>query len=180
MTPTSRHSSTSPASSLEVGESTAELAAKYPGGELGPTLDPVPFPTSRRRHRHDLYIRQDKFRGLRRRRPGELADLMAVTQRPIAAAALEDKATKAAWKTIPNWTMVTTEDLEYPRRLHALHGRAGESHTIEVDASTPSPSPSPCRRRPDRRGRPRDRRLTARRMPPRWTSFERDPVAPGG
>ena len=29
---------------LEVGESTAELAAKFPGGELGPALDSVPFP----------------------------------------------------------------------------------------------------------------------------------------
>ena len=30
---------------LDVGESTAELAAKFPGGELGPALDPVPFPS---------------------------------------------------------------------------------------------------------------------------------------
>ena len=30
---------------LEVGESTAELAAKFPGGELGPALDSVPFPS---------------------------------------------------------------------------------------------------------------------------------------
>ena len=37
---------------LDVGESTAELAAKFPGGELGPALDPVPVPARRRRDRH--------------------------------------------------------------------------------------------------------------------------------
>lgn len=30
----------------EVGESTAELAAKYPGAELGAALEQVPFPTA--------------------------------------------------------------------------------------------------------------------------------------
>ena len=36
---------------LEVGESAGELAAKFPGGELGTVLDPKPFPSRRRGHR---------------------------------------------------------------------------------------------------------------------------------
>ena len=47
---------------LEVGESTAELAAKYPGGELGPALDSVPFARAGGEPGMDLYIRQDRFR----------------------------------------------------------------------------------------------------------------------
>src|ERR671915_916703 len=46
---------------LEVGESTAELAAKFPGGELGPALESVPFPLAGDETGMDLYIRRDRF-----------------------------------------------------------------------------------------------------------------------
>ena len=61
--------------------------------------------------------------------------LMAATQRPIAASALEDIATRAAWKTIPSWTMVTTQDLAIPpESMRYMAERAG-STTVEIDAS---------------------------------------------
>ncbi len=121
---------------LEVGESTAELAAKFPGGELGPALDPVPFPLEGGEAGTDLYIRQDKFREVFAADVApEVADLMAATQRPIAASALEDTATKAAWKTIPSWTLVTTQDLAIPAEsMRFMAARAG-SKTVEIDAS---------------------------------------------
>ena len=60
---------------------------------------------------------------------------MAATQRPIAATALEDTATKAAWKTIPSWTLVTTQDLAIPAEsMRFMAARAG-STTVEIDAS---------------------------------------------
>jgi pimeloyl-ACP methyl ester carboxylesterase len=121
---------------LEVGESTAELAAKYPGGELGPALDSVPFPRAGGEPGMDLYIRQDRFREVFAADvPAEVAELMAATQRPIAASALEDAATKAAWKSIPSWTLVTTQDLAIPAdSMRFMAERAG-STTVEVDAS---------------------------------------------
>ena len=121
---------------LEVGESTAELAAKFPGGELGPTLNPVPFPTADGDTGTDLYIQQDKFREVFAADVApDIAELMAATQRPIAASALEDIATRAAWKTIPSWTMVTTQDLAIPPdSMRYMAQRAG-STTVEIDAS---------------------------------------------
>ena len=121
---------------LEVGESTAELAAKFPGGELGPALDPVPFPLAGGETGTDLYIQQDRFREVFAADVApEVAELMAATQRPIAASALEDIATKAAWKTIPSWTMVTTQDLAIPAdSMRFMAARAG-STTVEIDAS---------------------------------------------
>jgi pimeloyl-ACP methyl ester carboxylesterase len=95
---------------LEPGESTAELAAKFPGGELGPALDPVPLPINGGEPGVDLYIKQDKFREVFAADvPSEVAELMAATQRPIAASALEDRATTAAWKNIPSWTCVNSD-----------------------------------------------------------------------
>ena len=60
---------------------------------------------------------------------------MAATQRPIAASALEDIATKAAWTAIPSWTMVTLADLAIPPdSMRFMAERAG-STTVEIDAS---------------------------------------------
>jgi pimeloyl-ACP methyl ester carboxylesterase len=122
--------------SPDVGESTAELAAKFPGGELGPALDSVPFPLAAGGTDMDLYIQQGRFREVFAADVApEDADLMAATQRPIAASALEDTATKAAWKTIPSWTLVTTRDLNIPAdSMRFMADRAG-STTEEIDAS---------------------------------------------
>jgi pimeloyl-ACP methyl ester carboxylesterase len=121
---------------LEVGESTGELAAKFPGGELGPALESVPFPLADGHTGMDLYIQQDRFREVFAADVAPaVAELMAATQRPIAASALEDIATKAAWKTIPSWTLVTTQDLAIPAdSMRFMAARAG-STTVEIDAS---------------------------------------------
>jgi pimeloyl-ACP methyl ester carboxylesterase len=121
---------------LEVGEGTAELADKFPGGKLGAALDRVPFPRADGETGEDLYIRQAQFREVFAADvEPEVAELMAATQRPIAASALQDKATKAAWKTIPSWTLVTTQDLAIPAEsMRFMAARAG-STTVEIDAS---------------------------------------------
>ena len=121
---------------LQIGESTEELAARFPGGKLGPALESVPFPLAGGDSGVDLYIRQDQFREVFAADVApEVARLMAATQRPIAASALKDKATRAAWKTIPSWTLVTTQDLAIPAdSMRFMAARAG-STTIEIDAS---------------------------------------------
>ncbi|MGE3813560.1 MAG: alpha/beta hydrolase, partial [Candidatus Nanopelagicales bacterium] len=116
---------------LEEGESTAELAARFPGGELGPALHPVPFATADGGTATDLYIRQDTFQEVFAADvAAEVASLMAVTQRPIVADALEDKATRAAWKTIPSWTMVTLQDLAVPADSMRFMAERATSRTV--------------------------------------------------
>lgn len=120
---------------LEPGESTAELAGKYPGGELGPALNPVPFDTSDSTGT-DLYIHQDRFRAVFAADVAEpRARLMAATQRPIAASALEDTATAAAWISIPSWSLITTQDLAIPAESMRFMARRANSTTVEVEAS---------------------------------------------
>ena len=84
----------------------------------------------------DLYIRQDEFRRVFAADVApEVASLMAVTQRPIVADALEGKGTRTAWKRIPSWTLVTLQDLAIPPdSMRFMAERAG-SHTVEIDAS---------------------------------------------
>ena len=67
---------------LEPGESTSELAGKFPAGELGTALVPVPLPAAADSG-EDLYIEQSKFRAVFAADvPEEAAALMAATQRP--------------------------------------------------------------------------------------------------
>ncbi|WP_378148340.1 alpha/beta fold hydrolase [Cnuibacter sp. UC19_7] len=120
---------------LEPGESTGELAAKFPGGVLGTALSPAAF-TFGGFSGDDLYIEQDRFNEIFASDvPASTAALLAATQRPIAASALADTATKAGWKTIPSWAMITLRDLAIPAdSMRFMAERAG-SRSVEIDAS---------------------------------------------
>jgi pimeloyl-ACP methyl ester carboxylesterase len=63
------------------------------------------------------------------------AAVMAATQRPVATAALEEKAAEAAWKTIPSWALIATADKNIPPAAERWMARRAGSHTTEVDAS---------------------------------------------
>jgi pimeloyl-ACP methyl ester carboxylesterase len=121
---------------LEEGESTGELAGRFPGNELGAALRPVPVRGADGGTVDDLYIRQERFRAVFAADvPEEIAAQMAVTQRPVVADALEAKATKAAWRTIPSWNLVTVQDLAVPAQAQRFMGERAEAHSVEVDAS---------------------------------------------
>ena len=135
---------TDPASLRPGGESTGGLAARFPGGELGPALQEVPVTTADGGTVTDLSIRQDRFREVFAADvPREVAALTAATQRPVVADALEEEATRTAWRTIPSWALVTTQDLAIPAdslRFMAEHAR---SRTAEVEASHAVPVSRP-------------------------------------
>ncbi|MDZ4267881.1 MAG: alpha/beta hydrolase [Mycobacterium sp.] len=121
---------------LEPGESTSQLAGKFPGAELGPALNTVPFPLPNGSSGNDLYIKQDEFRRVFAADVApEITELLAATQRPITEAALNEPATQAAWKSIPSWNMVTTEDLAIPADSMRFMGERANSQTVEIEAS---------------------------------------------
>ncbi|WP_030741623.1 alpha/beta fold hydrolase [Streptomyces sp. NRRL S-31] len=118
------------------GESALELTGKYPGSTLPDVLDPVTYQQADGTTATDLYIRQDKFHHqFAADVPAGQAALMAAEQRPIAQAALEEKATTAAWKTKPSWDIVTTKDLNIPVAVQRYMAKRAHAHTTEVAAS---------------------------------------------
>ncbi|MDH3039357.1 alpha/beta hydrolase, partial [Streptomyces sp. TRM75561] len=120
----------------DIGESTSALAAKFPGGKLGEALHTVPVPLPDGGTANDLYIQQDKFRAVFAADvPKATTTLMAATQRPITSAALDDTATQAAWKTIPSWSLITTQDLAIPADSMRFMSKRAHSHTTEINAS---------------------------------------------
>jgi hypothetical protein len=102
--------------------------------ELGGALEPHPLPGGR--EISDLYLRPELCREVFAADfDPTTAAQMAATQRPIVASALEDGATKAAWQTIPSWSLVTMQDLAIAARsMRFMSERAGSS-TVEIEAS---------------------------------------------
>ncbi|WBP86262.1 alpha/beta fold hydrolase [Kitasatospora cathayae] len=118
------------------GESALQLTNQFPGSTLPGTLDPVPFTNADGSTGTDLYIQQDKFRAqFAADVPADRAALAAASQRPIAQAALTEKATTAAWQTVPSWDIVTTEDLNIPAAAQRFMAERAHAHTTEVAAS---------------------------------------------
>jgi len=121
---------------LEQGESTGQLAGKFPGAQLGEALAPVPVTIPGAGEGTDLYIKQEEFqRVFAADVPRDVADLMAATQRPITSAALGEPAVGTAWKTIPSWNLVTTGDLAIPAESMRWMGERAGSRNVEIDAS---------------------------------------------
>ncbi|MEW2425618.1 alpha/beta fold hydrolase [Streptomyces nigra] len=120
----------------EKGESAVDLSGKFPGSTLGDALRPVPFTHPDGSRGTDLYIRDDTFRHqFAADVPRNRTDLMAVTQRPVTQAALAEGAAEPAWKTIPSWVLVATQDLNIPPKAQQFMAERAGAHISSVRAS---------------------------------------------
>lgn len=120
---------------LESGESPGAAASMVPGGSLGETLSQVPLPGGGA----DLYITQDKYHAqFCADLPAEEARLLAVTQRPIAEAALSEELTgKPLWKSVPSWFVFGDQDRNIPSGAHRIMAdRAGALRTVEIPGAS--------------------------------------------
>jgi len=119
----------------EAGETAAELSARFPGSTLGDTLaPPIALPSGG----SDLYIQQDKFGAqFAADVPEEQTKLMAVTQRPITVAALNEPSGEPAWKMIPSWFIFGDRDKNIPLKAHSFMAeRAGSKETVVVKGAS--------------------------------------------
>ena len=121
---------------LDVGEDAASLTGRYEGGTLGETLAAFDLPDGAK----DLYIVQAAYRGqFAADVPEQEAARMAVTQRPVLEAALNEAVTAAAWKRIPSWFLFGELDKNIPVALHRFMAeRAGSRRTVELKGGSHS------------------------------------------
>jgi pimeloyl-ACP methyl ester carboxylesterase len=113
------------------GESAFELSLRFPGSTLGDAVQPIP--------RHDggvdLVIAKDKFHAqFCADVPADEATLMAVTQRPVAQAALEEQSgPRPLWKSVPSYFFIGAQDRNIPAELQrSLAQRADARRVAEV------------------------------------------------
>ena len=102
----------------DVGESQQQLLEKFEGSLVGPSIRPVAFTNPDGSEGTDLYLAQEAFRdAFAADVDPDTAAVMAATQRPYAAAAFAaTPSDPPAWKTLPCWYLLGTEDKAIPRR----------------------------------------------------------------
>ncbi|MFD3514781.1 alpha/beta fold hydrolase [Streptomyces sp. NPDC058657] len=120
----------------DAGESSLGLTNKFPGSTLGQAIESVNYTLPGGVQGADVYIKQAKFHDqFAADVPAAKARLMAAGQRPIAAAALEEKSAEPAWKTIPTWSLITTEDRNIPVAAQRYMSARAAARTTTVAAS---------------------------------------------
>jgi len=121
---------------LDEGESALDITSRFPDNQLLPALRPATFPGADSDLGVELYLdRQAYPRLFAAGLPCRQATVAAAVQRPITAAAFEEKALVAAWKRTPSWYTVATADQLIPLQAQRFMARRAGAHTIEIEAS---------------------------------------------
>ena len=119
------------------GESQQQLLERFEGSLVGPSIRPVPFTGPDGTEGADLYLDREAFRDtFAADVDPETAAVMAAAQRPYAAAAFAGTPSGAlAWKTLPCWYLLGTEDKAIPPSLQRFMAERANATIVEVPAS---------------------------------------------
>jgi pimeloyl-ACP methyl ester carboxylesterase len=119
------------------GESQQELLERFEGSLVGPSIRPVPFTGPDGSEGADLYLDPEAFReAFAADVDAERAAVMAAAQRPYAAAAFAAAPSgPLAWKTLPCWYLLGTEDKAIPPALQRFMAERANATIVEVPAS---------------------------------------------
>jgi pimeloyl-ACP methyl ester carboxylesterase len=115
----------------DAGETANGLVVKFPGSLVPSSIAPVPLPGGGA----DVYIQPDKFRAVFAEdvQPRDVA-LMAATQRPIAAAAGDERMGDPAWRKLPSYVIYGGADNNIPPALIGwMAERAHARKTVRLD-----------------------------------------------
>lgn len=121
---------------LDEGESIEQLLGLNEGSLVLPSLRQVPFTNPDGSEGADLYLDQEAFPAtFAADVDPETARVMAATQRPWSAAALSAPSGPPAWKSIPSWYLLGTEDMAIPPATQRFMAERATSTIEEVPAS---------------------------------------------
>ncbi|MET1074813.1 MAG: alpha/beta hydrolase [Umezawaea sp.] len=124
---------------VDKGDSALGSVAEFPEVELATSLVPRQYPSGEGTDT-EFTIREDAFASVfGADLPAEVTAVAAVSQRPVAQAALgEPLGVEPAWRTLPSWFAVATADHAiHPDSQRAAAKRLGAT-TIEVEGGSHS------------------------------------------
>lgn len=121
---------------LDEGESLGQLQGGFPDSDLAANLVYTPYTLPDGTDGTDVSVKIDAFpavfaSGLDPR----VAEVLAVSQRPLSAIAFGEPASAAAWKTKPAWGIVSSGDHTINPDVERFgYQRAGLRSVVEIDA----------------------------------------------
>jgi len=117
--------------------SLAQLVTKYPGTQITPdALIERTYPLADGGQGVDLYLKPEIFReAFAGDLPQRTTDLMQATQRPFSVAAFVEPSAEPAWKTIPSWYLVATDDHAIPPVAQEFMADRANARISRVKAS---------------------------------------------
>jgi pimeloyl-ACP methyl ester carboxylesterase len=119
------------------GESIAQIFETSEGSLVGPTIRTVPFTgPDGSEGGQDLYLDPEQFHAAFAADVDRgTSDVMAATQRPWAGAAFGEPSGPPAWKTLPCWYLLCTEDTAIPPATQRFMAERANARIQEVPAS---------------------------------------------
>ncbi|MEY2566683.1 MAG: hypothetical protein QOE35_1212 [Actinomycetota bacterium] len=119
------------------GESLVKLVTMNPGSQIGPpTLITRPYPLAGGGEGVDLYLKRDAVKtAFAADLPRQITDQMYATQRPFSEEAFGSASGAPAWKSIPSWYLVATEDHAIPPATQRFMADRAGSHISQVRSS---------------------------------------------
>ena len=119
------------------GESQQQLLERFEGSLVGPSIRPVPYTAPDGSEGTDLFLDPEAFRdAFAADVDPATAAVMAATQRPYAAAAFAAAPSgPPAWKSLPCWYLLGTQDKAIPPALQRFMAERANATIVEVAAS---------------------------------------------
>ncbi|MGW2620881.1 alpha/beta fold hydrolase [Streptomyces sp. NPDC001500] len=122
---------------LEEGESLGELQGRFPLSPLAGSLRQWTYPVPGGDPAVEVTIAEDAFPSVFAADvPAGVTKVLAAAQRPLAAAAFEETAAAAAWKTKPSWALVAGADEAINPEVERFGARRAGATTVELDGAS--------------------------------------------
>lgn len=120
---------------LDEGESADELRRRFPDADAAPFFQYAPYPAEGAT-RQEVSIAVEEFPFLAALGiPSDEAAVLALTQRPLDAAVMTERADAAAWRTRPTWGVVASADhVVNPDAVRFGLARANAREIVEIAA----------------------------------------------
>ncbi|CUW33002.1 alpha/beta fold hydrolase [Streptomyces reticuli] len=122
---------------LEEGESLGELQGRFPLSSLVSNLKQWTYPVAGGDPAVEVTIAEEAFPSVFAADvPAEVTKVLAAAQRPLAAAAFEEKASAAAWRTKPSWALVAGADSAINPEVERFGAQRAGATIVEIEGAS--------------------------------------------
>ncbi|MER6282519.1 alpha/beta fold hydrolase [Streptomyces sviceus] len=122
---------------LEEGESLGELQGRFPLSSLVSNLKEWRYPVQAGDPAVEVTIAEAAFPSVFAADvPADVTKVLAAAQRPLAAAAFEEPAAAAAWKTKPSWALIAGADQAINPEVERFGAKRAGATVVELEGAS--------------------------------------------